>query len=183
MHHRLGIFLATLFSAIGTAHASQETTQADLAPPAPETPCAQTYLTGVGGPPPHLGKAQSGVFFQYGTIGNGCDSVRLQFDAGRGTLLRLSQIRTKKRPGFVTPQSLDAMFITHAHSDHTSALPDIISTRWVLSKNDGQFTGEAQPPGKYAPLPVICSGIACKVVRRATTMWDNNEIPLRKKTD
>ena len=161
----------------------QTATQVASPDPDPQTPCLETHLTGVGGPPPQLGKAQSGVFVRYGTIENGCDSVRLQFDAGRGTLMRLSEITSKTPPRFVTPQSLDALFITHAHSDHTSSLPDIISTRWVLSKNDGQFTAPRQPPGRYTPLPVICFGISCQTVAQATAMWDRHEIPSRKKKD
>lgn len=148
-----------------------------------DAPCMEAVLTGVGGPAPQKGKAQSGVFVRYGTTKNGCDSVRLQFDAGRGTLMRLSQIPTKKPPRFVTPQSLDALFITHGHSDHTSSLPDIISTRWVLSKNDGQFSPSPPPAGRYSPLPVICFDETCQPVKFATRMWKRHEIPGRQKKD
>jgi ribonuclease Z len=40
-----------------------------------------------------------------------CNAVRLQFDAGRGTSLRLSQVD-------VLPEQLSVMFFTHMHSDH-----------------------------------------------------------------
>ena len=149
----------------------------------PQAPCMEAHLTGVGGPAPQPGKAQSGVFIRYGTVETGCDGIRLQFDAGRGTLMRLAQIPAKTPPRFITPQSLDALFITHAHSDHTSSLPDIISTRWVLSKNDGQFSTSPPPPGRYSPLPVICFGVSCEPVSKATAMWDSHEIPGRAKND
>lgn len=145
--------------------------------------CLEAHLTGVGGPPPQPGKAQSGVFVRYGSVESGCNDVKLQFDAGRGVLMRLSQISAKGRPAFVTAQSLDALFITHGHSDHTSSLPDIFSTRWVLSKNDGQFDNAPPPPGRYTPLPTICFGITCQTVKNATRMWDRYEIPHRKKND
>ena len=128
--HRLtGLLLAILCCGILQSRtANAQTSSAEPTSPI-ETPCMDAFLTGVGGPAPQHGKAQSGVFIRYGTQSNGCDDVRIQFDAGRGTLMRLSEISTKKRPGFVTPQSLNALFITHGHSDHTSSLPDIISTR------------------------------------------------------
>jgi ribonuclease Z len=49
---------------------------------------------------------------------------RLLFDAGRGATIRLWQIR-------VPIGSLDATFLTHFHSDHTSGLPDVWLTGWV----------------------------------------------------
>ena len=145
--------------------------------------CVEAVLTGVGGPAPQHGKAQSGIFVRYGPVEAGCDGVRLQFDAGRGTLMRLSQIATSTPPRFVTPQSLDALFLTHGHSDHTSALPDIISTRWVLSKNDGQFASSPPPAGRYTPLPVICFDETCATAKHATRMWERHEIPGRQKKD
>lgn len=145
--------------------------------------CLEATLTGVGGPPPVAGRAQSGVFIRYGTRANNCDAVRLQFDAGRGTLMRLSQISAQRPPRFVTPQSLDALFLTHGHSDHTSSLPDIIATRWILSKNDGQFGPGRIPPGRYSALPVICADTTCETAEQATAMWDRYEIPDRVEND
>lgn len=148
------------------------------------TPCAEVYLTGTGGgPAPAFGNAQASVFIRYGTTGTNCNDVKLQFDAGRGTLLKLSLIPAPTKPGFVTPQSLDALFLSHGHSDHTSSLPDILQTRWLTSKNDGQFNPSQPPNGIYNPLPVICFDITCEVVKSATALWQLNEIPRRKKSD
>ena len=120
-----------------TAPAKSETSsskQDAAAEPKENLPCTEVFLTGTGGgPAPQFGNAQSSVFLRSGHTGNGCNSVRLQFDAGRGTLMNLSRIKAPTRPGFVTPPSLSALFLTHGHSDHTSSVPDILETHWILT--------------------------------------------------
>ena len=149
-----------------------------------DVPCTEAVLTGTGGgPAPQFGNAQSGVFIRSGHTGNGCNSVRLQFDAGRGTLLKLSLVKAPTRPGFVTPPSLSALFITHGHSDHTTSLADIIGSRWVMSKNDGQFPELLPPKPPYKELPVICFDETCDVVEKAMVPWGGHEIPARAKND
>jgi ribonuclease Z len=49
--------------------------------------------------------------------------MKLQFDAGRGTTMRLSQIG-------VSPDQLNAIFFTHMHSDHADGFADLIQLRW-----------------------------------------------------
>jgi ribonuclease Z len=49
---------------------------------------------------------------------------KLLFDAGRGVPIRLAQIR-------IPPARLDALFITHYHSDHVSGIPDVWLTGWL----------------------------------------------------
>lgn len=157
--------------------------------PAPETvdpdvPCTEAILTGTGGgPAPQFGNAQSGVFIRAGNIGNGCNSVRLQFDAGRGTLVNLSRVSAPTRPGFVTPPSLSALFLTHGHSDHTSTVADIIESRWVMSKNDGQFPNLMPPKPPYKELDVICFDETCDVAEKALVPWETYEIPSRAEKD
>ncbi|MFI0421106.1 MBL fold metallo-hydrolase [Spongiactinospora sp. 9N601] len=48
----------------------------------------------------------------------------LQFDAGRGTVLRLTEAG-------VGLHELTALFVTHAHSDHVIGLPDVVLGRWI----------------------------------------------------
>lgn len=74
-------------------------------------------LTGTGVPHPSAGRAGAGVLVSY-------DDVHLQFDTGRGTVLRLADAG-------VTPAELTAQFITHFHSDHVVDLVDVVMTRWV----------------------------------------------------
>src|SRR5689334_11416125 len=88
------------------------------APTAQAAPCMVVTLTGTSGPPPYNGLAGPGTFVRYGEDANDCRSVLMQFDAGRGTLMRLSQID-------IQAAQLNAVFITHIHSDHTEGLSDI----------------------------------------------------------
>jgi len=104
----------------------------------PDT-CLEVVLTGTqGGPPALNGLAGPGTLVRYGTRENQCSDVLLQFDAGRGTTERLSQLK-------LTPNKLDAVFLTHLHSDHTEGLIGLMQLRW-------HFFG--------GPLAVVCSADA-----------------------
>jgi ribonuclease Z len=96
-------------------------------PAAHAAPCLVVTLTGTqSGPPIHNGQAGAGTLVRYGDDSNNCSDVRLLFDAGRGTNMRLSQLG-------VTPAQLNAIFFTHMHSDHTEGFPDIMQLRWNFS--------------------------------------------------
>lgn len=89
-------------------------------------PCLVVTLTGTqGGPTVFNGQAGAGTLVSYGDDSNRCGAVKLQFDAGRGTSMRLSQIN-------ITPVQLSAIFLTHIHGDHTEGLPDLLALRWYL---------------------------------------------------
>src|SRR5262245_54489384 len=51
---------------------------------------------------------------------------RLLIDAGRGATIRLYQLG-------VPIGSLDALLLTHYHSDHTNGIPDVWLTGWLKS--------------------------------------------------
>lgn len=87
-------------------------------------PCIKVTLTGTqGGPPVFQGQAGSGTLVQYGDDENNCSAINLQFDTGRGTTQRLSQAKTPVG-------KLQAIFLTHMHSDHTEGLADMMQLRW-----------------------------------------------------
>jgi ribonuclease Z len=101
-------------------------------------PCLVVTLTGTGpGPAAFNGLAGPGTLVRYGDDADGCSAVKLQFDAGRGTTMRLSQLR-------IFPAQLDAVFFTHMHNDHTEGFADLIQLRWMFN-------------GKGPKLDVVCS--------------------------
>lgn len=92
--------------------------------PAYSAPCMMVTLTGTqSGPPAFNGLAGAGTLVRYGDDNNNCGAVKLQFDAGRGTTMRLSQVG-------VPPAQINAVFLTHLHSDHTDGLADLMQLRW-----------------------------------------------------
>src|SRR5215216_8046057 len=94
------------------------------APMADAAPCLIVTLTGTqSGPPAFNGLAGAGTLVRYGDDSNDCGAVKMQFDAGRGTNMRLSQVG-------VPPGQLNAIFFTHMHSDHTDGFADIVQLRW-----------------------------------------------------
>ena len=110
-------------------------------------PCMVITLTGTqGGPSSFQGLAGAGTLVTYGDDSNDCRGVNLQFDAGRGTTMRLSQVG-------VTPGDVHAVFITHVHSDHVDGLADLLQLRWMqqykLPKIDVVCAGDAAAPAGY----------------------------------
>jgi ribonuclease Z len=73
-------------------------------------PCLMVTLTGTqGGPPAFKGLAGPGTLVRYGEDSNSCSTVKLQFDAGRGTVMRLAELN-------ISPEQLNAVFFTHMHT-------------------------------------------------------------------
>jgi ribonuclease Z len=102
------------------------------------SPCLVVTLTGTqSGPAVFNGQAGAGTLISYGDDNDNCRSLKMQFDAGRGTNMRLSQVD-------VTPGQLDAMFFTHIHGDHTEGFADVLQHRWFWNS-------------KGPKLDVICS--------------------------
>ena len=111
------------------------------APIAEAAPCLKVTLTGTqSGPPIFNGQAGAGTLIRYGDDSNDCNAMRLQFDSGRGTILRLSQVG-------VLPGQINAIFFTHMHSDHTEGFSEIMQLRWNFNS-------------KGPKLDVVCSSDA-----------------------
>ena len=115
-------------------------------------PCMIVTLTGTqGGPSAFGGLAGAGTLVRYGDDADDCNAVRLQFDAGRGTSIRLSQIP-------VLANQLHAIFFTHMHSDHVDGLADLLQIRWHFNS-----TGPK--------VDIVCSaGAPAKTAANAYTM-------------
>jgi ribonuclease Z len=112
--------------------------------PAQAAPCLLVTLTGtMSGPVLLNGVAGAGTLVRYGDDSSDCSAVKLQFDAGRGTALRLSQVNADVG-------QLDAIFFTHMHSDHTEGFADIMQARWNWNsagpKLDVVCSADAQSP-------------------------------------
>jgi len=104
-------------------------------------------LTGTqGGPPVYEGQAGAGTLVQYGDTENNCSAIRLQFDVGRGTTQRLSEVNTPV-------SKLNGIFLTHMHSDHTEGLADLMQLRWHFAsagpKVDLVCSDDAESPAGH----------------------------------
>jgi ribonuclease Z len=107
-------------------------------------------ITGSGTPLMVPGRAGPGTLVE---IANG---IKLQFDVGRATSLRLTEA------GIALPD-IDAVFITHHHSDHMVGLADLAMSWWLEQWGD---TGPALPV--IAPL-----GQATTIAERVLDIWQD----------
>ena len=114
----------------------------------------EVILTGTGVPHPTPGRAGPGALVRHGR-------VALQFDAGRGTVMRLADAGT-------TPAFLSAVLLTHIHSDHLVDLADVTMTRWLQ-----------QQLHQTGPLHIVATdGDAAEFVEHMFDIW-GNDIRLR----
>jgi ribonuclease Z len=120
----------------------------------PETLDFMVTLLGTGTPVLNVDRFGMSTLIEAG-------SRKLLFDAGRGVSIRLHQARVPLR-------SIDAVFITHLHSDHIAGLPDFYAT-------------SAQGAGGRRPSPLDLHGpVGIDNVARGIELifTDNNRIRL-----
>src|SRR6478672_6072175 len=84
-------------------------------------------LLGTGSPAPVMNRFGPSILVEAG-------AHKFVFDAGRGALQRLAQLKVSWR-------DVDAVFLTHLHSDHVVGFPDLWLAGWLTS-------------GRDVPLPV-----------------------------
>jgi ribonuclease Z len=80
----------------------------------------EVILTGTGIPNPAPGRAGAGTLVR-------CGETVLQFDAGRGTVMRLAEAG-------VQAFDVTALLLTHVHSDHVESVADLAMTRWIFDQ-------------------------------------------------
>src|SRR6476469_7485974 len=105
----LSFFLAC-FGQVKTTKDSLRANAADI----------EVTLLGTGTPQPLMERFGPSILVQAG-------SETLLFDAGRGCLQRLRQLKLEY-------DKISALFLTHLHSDHIVGLPDLWLTGWLITK-------------------------------------------------
>lgn len=102
-------------------------------------------LLGTGSPLPDPNRAGPSTLVRAG-------STTLLVDCGRGVLLRAAAVG-------VGAGQLDALLLTHLHSDHITDLGDVITSRWVtgMAPNPLRIIG---PPGTEAVVTATLASLA-----------------------
>lgn len=99
-----------------------------LVPAAAAAQEIRVTLLGTGAPPPVMHRFGPSTLVEAG-------GQKFLFDAGRGALQRLAQLRVRWK-------DVDGVFFTHLHSDHVVGFPDLWLTGWLVG------------PGRDRPLQV-----------------------------
>lgn len=121
------IFAACLFAASTTVPIQAQEAE----------PAMRVTLLGPALPDPRPDRSGSNTLVEAG-------GLRLIFDAGRGVPVRLWQ---KKIP----VGSIDALFVTHFHSDHVSGIPDLLMTGYIPAP----YGRREQPLRVFGPVGTV----------------------------
>jgi ribonuclease Z len=78
-------------------------------------------LLGTGDPVPLADRFGPSILVEVG-------NRKLIFDAGRGSTIRLQQLK-------IPWNDVNTVFLTHLHSDHVGGLPDLMLTSWLLGRD------------------------------------------------
>lgn len=90
---------------------------AATAQPAMEQNLFRVTLLGTGAPDPSPDRFSASTLIEAG-------NHKILIDAGRGATIRLTQLR-------IPLGSVEVLFLTHYHSDHTIGIPDLWLTGWL----------------------------------------------------
>ena len=108
-------------------HFAQPIAQAQAIPAVAASDSLKVVLLGTGaGPIVNLEQYGASTLVEAG-------GQRLLFDCGRGATLRLAQAG-------VPIGSVTRVFLTHLHSDHLLALPDLLLVGWTAGRRTGPLT-------------------------------------------
>src|SRR5215467_9747849 len=110
-------FLTSLFLVANRAWCQQKTNNDSVQD---STSIIKVSLLGTGTPNPIMERFGPSILVQAG-------GETLLFDAWRGCLQRMTQLN-------LSYQKINALFLTHLHSDHIVGLPDLWLTGWLTSR-------------------------------------------------
>src|SRR5438045_8749757 len=116
---RFGWLVGVAMFLVGSAHSGPaEAGQNDF----------RVTLIGSGNPVPEADRFGPSTLVEAG-------NQKLLFDAGRGATIRLRQIDSSG----TLLSNIDALFLTHYHSDHTLGIPDLWLTGWLANRRKRPF--------------------------------------------
>ncbi|MDZ4827819.1 MAG: ribonuclease Z [Actinomycetota bacterium] len=119
-------------------------------------------LLGTGSPIPDAARAGAATLVQ-------SDGATMLVDCGRGVVMRLTGAG-------VIPPMLNAVLLTHLHSDHITDLNDVITTHWVMCPGPTTLRIFG-PPGTRAVVDATLAALAHDVQYRIAHHDDLNTPP------
>ncbi|MEP6766733.1 MAG: MBL fold metallo-hydrolase, partial [Gemmatimonadaceae bacterium] len=103
-------------------------------------------LLGTGNPMPVMNRFGPSTLVEVG-------SHRFLFDAGRGAMQRLAQLKVRWA-------DIDGVFLTHLHSDHVVGFPDLWLTGWLVAPGRDRALQVWGPEGTSSFLAGLTSTFA-----------------------
>jgi ribonuclease Z len=129
-------------------------------------------LLGTGNPIPDRDRAGAANLVRAG-------GKTLLFDAGRGVCMRLAGAG-------VVPVMLDAVLLTHLHSDHICDLNDVVTTQWVMSQAERQLPVYG-PPGTAGVvegmLTMLQPDVRYRLAHHVDLTWEPRPIVTEVQSD
>jgi ribonuclease Z len=95
--------------------------------------------------------------------------LALLFDSGRGATVRLNQLNIP------FGKSLDAVFLTHYHSDHVNGLPD----NWMVGFLPVPFAGRVKPMRLWGPTGKLYGPTGVSRIAKNLTEAFSDDIRIR----
>ncbi len=120
-------------------------------------------LLGTGSPEPSSTRFGPATLVQAG-------GLSLLFDAGRGVTVRLHQL------GLPSGKGIDAVFLTHYHSDHVEGLPDLWMTGYIF----GPFGSRTKPMRLWGPSDGTRTPSGAAKLARGLTETFSDDIRIRQ---
>lgn len=154
-------FLAGIVATVAMAHALCDQ-RATAQQPAAADDIIVTLL-GTGSPQPLPARFGPATLVQAG-------GLTLLFDVGRGATVRLYQL------GISSGKGIDAIFLTHYHSDHVAGLPDL----WMTGYMFGPFGSRAKPMRLWGPTDTPNTPSGAEKIAKGLTEAFSDDLRIRQ---